>query len=259
MQMAMTLWGFLNRKVLTFLLVLLCFVVKAQQQGANIYSGDSLKSQKSILLVPFDPILYNSEIDRELAKHNNLNYDQIREKFRTELDLQVGMFLKGRYDVIAPYREKDETIREDLKVIYAGIAFNYAPLKTAQGKAPKSSRSELRNGQIVEVDNSGHKFMSTVIKDEKLLPYLNNKYGALYYVFMTQFEIKNDMSDPQAVAMGRYSRNVMVHYNILDPEGKMVYGGIAKANVAVNEYDIKKIAVATLREIAIQVSNSMPQ
>ncbi len=259
MQMVMTLSGYLSRASV-FLFLLLSFGMKAQERGANIYAGDTLRSaQKKLILVPFDPILYNSEIDRELAKKNDLNFDQIRDKFRTELDLQVGMFLKGNYEVISLLREKEESVRADLPLIYSGIAFNYAPLKTDDTKAPKSSRSEIRKGQIVEIDNSGHKYMSTVIKDEKLIPYLSGKYDSELYVFMTQFEIKNDMSDPQAVAMGRYTRNVLVHYNILDNQAKVVYGGIAKTMIPVNEYDIRKLAAASLREIAIQVSNSIPK
>jgi hypothetical protein len=247
-----------NRNILLAFFLLVSLGVKAQQ-SSNIYTGDSLLSaQKKVILVPFDPILYNSEIDRELAKTNNLSFDEIREKFRMSMDFQAGMFLKQRFYVIAPFREKDEQIKNDLRVIYKGIAFNYVPLKTAKETSAKSKRSEIRNGQLVEVDNSGAKYMSTVIKDEKLLPYLNTKYGSELYVFVTQFEILNDMTDEAALAAGRYPRYVRIHYSILDNEGKTVNGGILRSLVPNNLYDIKKISETALRDIGQQIVDAIP-
>lgn len=243
-----------------FLMFLLCIAgfLKAQN-GANIYSGDTLKSaQKKLILVPFDPILYNSEIDREIAKKHNLTFEQIRDKFRVDLDLHMGMFLKTRFEVVAPLREKDESVKRDLDVIYKGIAFNYVALKAENAPKTKSNRTEIKNGQIIEIDNSGPKYMSTVVKDAKLLPYLNGKYGSELYVFITQFEIRNDLSDQLALARGEYSRFVLVHYSILDNDSKQLQGGVSRVQIPLNEYDPKKIAGLAFRAVAEEITGAIP-
>jgi hypothetical protein len=252
--------GFSGKRVVVILFMLVAsFGAKAQQGGVNIYSGDSLKVARSkVVLVPFDPILYYSEIDRDLAKTNGLKFEEIRDKFRTNLDLHVGMFLKTQYEVVAPLRDVEE-VRKDLNIIYSGIAFNYAALKEEKATGNhKSTRSEIKNGQVVQIDNSGPKYMSTVIKDPKLLTYLNSKYGSTMYVFLTQFEILNDMSDPIAVATGRYSRYVRVHYSILNQDGKSISGGIVKSMIPTDLYDIKKISDSSFRDIGQQIVNAFP-
>lgn len=243
-----------------FFLFLLAVGSAKAQQGANIYSGDTLRSsQKKLMLIPFDPLLYNSEIDRDIAAKHNLKFDEIRMKFRTDLDFHIGLFLKSKYHVVAPLREKDEAIQQDLQKIYSGIAFNYVPLKTAEkGKKEKANRSEIRNGQLVDVDNSGPKYMSTVVKNADLLPEMNSKYGTEYYLFITQFEIRNDMSDQLAITTGQNSRYVMVHYNIVDQSSKHLSGGIAKVLISNREYDMKNIANSAFREVAEQIMSSIP-
>jgi len=221
----------------------------------------------NVMVVPFDPILYSSDIDREIGRREGFAFEEIREKFRYSLDFTIGSYLKTNYFVIAPLRERDEVVKTDLAYLFSSVNYNYQaiPSGSVEGKTEgvethkRSSSSKqdkstiLKNGQITTTTNPGEKFMCTVIKDKEALTYLNKKYKTDYYLFINQFEIKTDLANIQL-----NKQLLKVHYSVFDNKGKLINGGIAVHEFIPAAFEVKEVVKGNFDEIAKILLEKIP-
>ncbi len=226
--------------VLGLLLLVCCIVVAplSAQNGTRGETGndDQLKNKldkKKVLLIPFDPKMYMSEIDRNLCAESKLTFKQLRDQFRIGLDNQLVSAFKNGYTVITLLRDTAKT-KADLQFIYHSTGYKYTVTK-GKDKAPE--QKAITKGQLTTpVMDEEERYMRTVINQPGLLEAMNKKYGAELFVFISEVDLKPAVtSDPDPM------REAWVHFTVYDLSGTQVGGGLSKVKFDPGLNDPKKI------------------
>lgn len=238
-----------------FLLPIFCFLlplfIKAQE-GTRTVNKDSEISGK-ILLIPFEPKLYMSEIDMKINQQTNWNWNHIRENFRHQLDTQLKLKLQSLAPVVSFYSDS-EKMSKDLAYIYKSSNLSYDLVdKPTASTTPIQKQNGIKNGQIAVEINTDKKFMNTKLTNVEILPYLTKKYKTDYFVFINELDIKNNM-DSYDISSDTYQREVLVHYSILDNSGKIITAGISTSSFSSKINDPKKIVSLTFVPIATYIA-----
>lgn len=235
----------MKQKLRIFLLslsaLLICVYVHAQNQTRS--GSSSTKTtviSGKIMIVPFEPKLYMSEIDKKVNEQTKWNFNQIRENFRHQLDLQLQQKFKPYSSVISFYKDSSKMAR-DLNYLYSALGHPYDPINKPSSTTTKTVTTKgIKNGQVEVEMNDDKKFLNTVVQDPDALPYFTKKYSTEYFVFINQLDIKNDPNSYN-ITTATYQRKVDVHYTIVDKNNKLIVAGIASSSFSSKENNPKKI------------------
>lgn len=207
-----------------------------------------------ILLIPFDPNLYMSEIDRKIHQQTNWNFNQIREYFRHQLNTQIQFKLSKLTPVISFY--KDSASRaNDLNYVYQSTTISYdlvEPKKEDKKKTKEKPKNGIQGGQLVVKISDEKKFMNKKVVDPDLMSYLSKKYKAKYLIFVNELDIKNDVATYD-IASDTYQRVVTVHYTIIDIYSKTIAAGIVTSKFSSKVNTPKKIANHCFSDISTKI------
>lgn len=210
------------------------------------------KGTGKILLIPFDPKLYMSEVDKKIGTENKLTFNQLRAMFRSGLDYKIATELKAAG---ATYSLLTDSVKNknDIKLVYESIGYDYDKPNPdgAVTKTPvqKKEDPKIKNGQLVVEMNDEQRFMNTKIINKDLLTYLNGKYKSDVFVFINQLDIKKD-PESYDITTDTYKRDVIVHYTVFDKTGKRINAGIATSSFSSTVNDPKTIINTAFTDIA---------
>ena len=193
-----------------------------------------------IMLVPFEPKLYMSEIDKKVHDQTNWTFNQIRENFRHQLDIQLQQKFKPFSPVVSFYKDSAK-MAKDLLYLYGSKHYSYEAIDKPTASATKTVASTgIKNGQVEVEMNDDKKFFTVTIDNKETLAYFNKKYGADYFVFINQLDIKTDPNSYN-ITTNTYQRKVDIHYTILDKNTNLITAGIASSYFSSKENSPKKI------------------
>lgn len=262
--------------LLSFLITLVAFKGFAQN-GPDVVLPDTTKPLfKKVMIIPFEKNMYLCGVQSYLAQKSRKTHNEIVDFFRESTALELQNQFLFRYNTIS-LLHYDDTAR-DLFKAYDAVAYNFeiAPIeeeeeepKNAMDKAknlfkkkePKNSKYErgrTNDGQIVSRKNTDQKFANVVVRKQENLTYLANKYKADLFVYVTEFDIENDMSDQTAFVNGTYKRILKLHFSMVDEKGKIVEKGLATVTFPNNENDIYKIRTLYLPIAAKKMMEKLP-
>jgi|ERR1019366_580511 hypothetical protein len=234
----------------------LTFNVKLNAQESTRNTQDTVsKPIGKIMLIPFEPLLYMSEIDQKINQQTKWNFEQIRENFRHQLDFQLKMKLNHIAPVVSFYSDSAK-MAKDLEFIYktSSLSYDLVDKPNASTTSPVKQKG-IKNGQlVVEMDND-KKFMNTKVNGTELLNYLNKKYKTDYYVFINELDIKSDINSYD-IATDSYQREITVHYSIIDKSSKTIAAGIATSKFTSKENNPKKIVALSFAPIATSIAST---
>jgi len=241
--------------------------------GAAVESGSTSKS--SVLIIPFESKMYLSDIDRDLAHKNDMNFHDIKAKFRAALDREIYIALKQYYKPLSFYSVAPQESQKELAYIYNSIGYKYEVVPEEEvvkkenigtklvGKFKKKEKEEeyieagIQGGQVVSKVDNREKYMKTKLSNEKLLPNLNEKYIASHYVFINQLDIKRGADSRYLGTEEGYKREIKVHYTIFDNKGKEVSSGAIKSRFPSGQNDIDKIIKVQFPLIAQRIVQNL--
>ncbi|MDG1477819.1 MAG: hypothetical protein P8Q14_11780 [Vicingaceae bacterium] len=231
----------------------------AQNNTTGSLNEPAISSRSSVLIIPFEAKMYISDIDRDLAQNHQMNFQEIKAKFRAALDREIFIALKNYYNPLSFYSIPPNESRKELGYIYNSIGYKYelVPEEVVVkkenvgtkliGKFKKKKKEEeyieagIQGGQVVSQVDNREKYMKTTLVNEKLLPSLNSKFSASHYIFINQLDIKRGADMRYAASDEGYKREIKVHYTIFDNVGKELSSGAIKSRFSSNENDIDKI------------------
>ena len=204
---------------------------------------------RKMLIIPFETKMCMSEIGKDVHAKTNMSFDAITAEFRNQLDLAMYAAFRNSYSAVSVLqntRKSDTT----LDYIYSSIGYQYdivpgsTPDAAGQAEHDKNQKNHfINNGQLqVPVDYS-NRFMNASINNPNLLSDLAKKFSTNTYVFINELDIKsvaNTTTDNLSEEM--YRRQVIVHYSIIDKDGKYVSRGIATTYFPQNEMNQKLLA-----------------
>ncbi len=211
-----------------------------------------METYGKVMVIPFEPKLYMSDVDREINKRTGLSATQIRNNFRIGLSNTMYSEAIKSSPSILMLSPDNQDIKDDLAYVYMSTGYHYDVMpdleeKPAESK-PKAILSEIKkradetlygskeqggtwikDGQLYSVDYSQERFMNVRILNPNMFNYLSQKYEVGYFVFINQLDVKiAPGTDYRALENEIYQRELKVHYSIYDQSGTLVYASAAK-------------------------------
>ena len=250
--------------------------MRAFQNKVAIFKNDTVwtrSNQPTLMLVPFEPMMYKSSIDRSIGQTDGTTYKQIVGNFRTGLDNLLFIETDSKYRVIRMMAD-DEDRRKDLYTIYGKSGKDYRVLAVEPEEAPKKVNlpklkkqkpqeakphgTRMQNGQIVSDNDGKERFMARTITDSSLFNYLHGKYGSVLYVFINQFDVGPMAGlDYRSFEGDEYQREIRVHYSVYTHEYE-IYSGVAKTYFSSMVNSQKEIIIENMPDLARQISANIP-
>jgi hypothetical protein len=225
------------RSILSLVFFILSFTVPAQHTTINKKEEKAVPAGKhKIMLIPFEPRLYMSEIDHAINKETKLSAKDIKAKFRDGINEQLYKSLKSKYLVLDLIDDTVKT-KKDLGEIYQYLSLEYMKVPDqAHYKPPVKEKEQqvVKNGQIVDETNSDQRFMNAKIRNATLVPYLYGKYKTDIFVFINQLDIRSSNSlSPAETNSAEGFRKIVVHYTVYTYDAKEINSGIAETQFPV--------------------------
>ena len=236
----------------------------SQETTTGDVPANVVTNKGSVLIIPFEPRLYISDIDNQIVVKNEMNYQDIKAKFRAALDQNLFITLKPYFSPLSFYTLQEEEARMELSYIYNSIGYKYEVLPMEEEEETKGNKllnkfkkkekndeytqAGINNGQIVS--------MKTVISNDELLATLNKKYQAEYYIFINELDIKRGMESQYVNSSKVEDRTIKVHYTIFNNKEEVSSGAIITTFDG-NENDINKIIKSQFGIIAEKIVNKI--
>lgn len=240
---------------------------------------DLITGTKRVLVVPFDPYMYFSDADEEIAARSKMPRHKVREVFRRRLNVLIDP--KG-YEAIYLLGATEKDSLQDLQRIYSSVSYNYENIVYKGGTREKEARGEngieigappeqtwlekkkkkfitAQNTTRAKVAKDQGKYFGATINDPKVIDYFNNKYGIEYYIFVNQFEVKTNYEHCLDRAAQDYERNFLTHFSIFDRTGKLVVGNKVKIYYNSNSNSIFQIVNDNMQKIADAILAELPR
>lgn len=251
-----------------WLCVALSTLLRAQDSTIGIGQADTSVHKKT-LIIPFEPDLYMSDMDREIGRVNQLSQPQIVEKFRINFDRTLENAVQLKNETQSVLHDETSAQVNELVNIYSGITFLFTPVKRTQTKKDKllstvvhtkkapQKDARIKDGEVYTVRDTIERYMKTVLVDSTLLEKLNEHFGAENFLFVNQFELKNSFTDVIQLQNDTYERELRIHYSILNKKGEELCGGIAKCHFANTIVNINKIISTSFPCAAKQIADAL--
>ena len=259
--------------------------VKSDQE---IYAEGRPEYSK-VLIIPFEPKMYISSVDKEIASRTKLTHQEIRENMRYGISNQMRHAVGKGMKSVSLLHIDTGAVGRDLGYIYNSIGYKYKPLPAedvARNKqneedlkpvnklkgsfnklikhdnlAPKESSegTQIINGQIHSTVSYGEKFMNTSIHNPSLLKVLSAKYEADVFLFINELNIEAAApASRSGLSALSYKRKVKVHYTIFNKDGKELHGGAAIVYMPSITNDMNKIINNYFPILAQNMSDNIP-
>ncbi|MCW3083162.1 MAG: peptidoglycan-binding protein [Bacteroidetes bacterium] len=234
-----------------FLILLFPLLTNAQEGTRN---AGKKELSGNVMVVPFEPKLYMSEIDQKINQQTKWSFDQMREFFRHQLDSQLKLKLQGVDSPVLTFYTDSVKTSKDLEFVYKSttVSFDMVDRPTAPTVENKK-QSGIKNGQIAVEQSSDKKFTNVKLNNKELIPFLNKKYNTHYFVFVNELDIKT-VEGSYDLSSDSFQREVTVHYTIIDENSKLISAGAATARFSSKINDPKKIVSLTFSPIAAYIA-----
>lgn len=226
------------------------------QENYSIKASDENASADYILL-PFDPNYYMSDVEVEIGQYNKMKSIEIREYFREELDRKLFVTIKNKKQIKSMLMSGGNNTIKDLSFVLESVKYEYVPLEILPTNKNEKIK-KINTGQLDKKSSTQAKYMRATCANKEVFDELFKKNNSNYIISINQFEIKNSFTDQIEIQQNVHKRKINVHYNILDKNGKTIYGGIASSEFANNVLDIKEIAKLNFGKISEEIFSHLP-
>jgi len=239
---------------ISFLFSIAAFTFNAQNTTIN-KGGEKAPApgKQKMMLIPFEPRMYMSEIDFAINKETKLNGKQIKAIFRDGINEQLYKALKPQHMVVDLMDDTVKT-KKDLSEVYQHLVLEYMKVPDqANYKPPVKEKQEnvVKNGQIVDESNTDARFMNAKINSPALVPHLYKKYKSDIFIFINQLDLKaSNSGGPADVATTDGFRKLVVHYTVYTFDAKEINSGIAETQFPISINEPKKIVNTYFSKIA---------
>ncbi len=251
-----------NAKCIAGLLVftLSCFSAVGQKTISSRTTAErEAPTAHKVMLIPFEPKLYMSEIDMQIARETKLSSKEIRHLFRDGLNEQLQRNLKlNKYSVV-DLMEDTAKYRKDIEGIYQYLSYSYMKVPDQNNyKAPVAEKKEKKidKGQLNVETNSEARFMNAKVINAKVVPMLYGKYSTDIFIFINQLDIKaSGSADPSMMLNESPMRKITVHYTVYTYDAKEINSGIAETEFEPTLNNPKKIIEKHFSKVASTITS----
>jgi len=227
----------------------------------------------NIVVVPFHPNRYISEIDRYIAEGTNYTYQHTRGFFRKGLDNAILIGAKEHNEFVSMHAD-DPVINEDLDFIYKVVSPSVVPyeppiiledkgfkrklsqhwtkIQTNVDKGPEPG-TRVERGQIISVEDTRELITKAKIFNEIIFDSLVPKYEADYFLFVNELNLMNAAGSQQELESEDYNRLIKVHYSVFDKEGNELFSLVKKRYFSSYKNDLPAIITDEILPVGYEV------
>jgi murein DD-endopeptidase MepM/ murein hydrolase activator NlpD len=248
---------------------------RSQYTGPPEYAPEKKEAQR-VLVIPFDPYLYFSDADNDIARQSNIPRQNVRAIFRSRLN--AFMDPKG-FESINLLGEPFRADQSELERIYKSVTYQYQPItqskfnptpvveKTGSGPMAWVQRQKEKFAAPTAPEAAGNtsvardpgKYYGAKVKDPDLYRHFNETYAVDYYLFINQFEIHTDYTNCIDRTQNDFTREFLVHYTLFDKQGTLIAGNKVRVPYISHVNDIEKIIRDNLNKMAQRILGDLPQ
>ena len=238
--------------------------------GISVFS----QHNKTVLFIPFDSKMYNNQESAPMLAESEMTYEQSVQYFTTSLDEHMTMAIRDSINVQSLLRTYTTDAFNDIDIVHQQADYvlterpenleekrNLSAIDKAKHHVKKTKPKTVTtaNGEVVSVrDENNTKFVSAQFPDTRVFIDLISNYSAQYVVFITQFEIVGDFSDPYLVGLKQYPRIIRVHYVVFNKKGSFVTGDVIESIFTAEENNIPIICSTYFPGIARKIARQIP-
>jgi len=248
-----------------------------QEEETPVLENEFVVPSK-ILVIPYDPRLYMSNIDSRISEETGLSAHQIKNRMRIGLNRNVVAAANSRATAVTLLESEDPEVAKDLSYIYNSIGYKYieVPVETegdvaeTEEKGMKKlankftrlteGREDQRYEGQQEQEAEPDRYMNTIIHNPNLLQNLAEKYETQYFIFINQMDISSEIGvGGYSYATNKAQRKVKVHYTLFNAEGQEIYGGAAVVYFPSKVNDLGGIITGYFPSVAEIIVNHLPE
>jgi hypothetical protein len=239
--------------IVSFGLLSLCITGQNTTLSTNQKPARELAVKHKVMLIPFEPKLYLSEIDRAINAETKLSAKQIKYTFRNGINEQLYKAFKTANYTVVDLMDDTAKYRKDLEGIYQYLTYHYQKVPNQDDyKAPTKEKEEakIEKGQLNIETNGDARFMNAKLTNAKVVPLLYAKYKTDVFMFINQLDLKAANADANS-SMGLSSkRKIVLHYTVYTYDAKEINSGIVETNFDAELNNPKKISDKYFSKIA---------
>lgn len=248
-------------RIYLFILSVIC-LGKLNAQNKTITQKNKpereVAAPHKVMIIPFEPRLYLSEIDQRIHNETKLSAREIKYTFRNGLNEQLFKAFKAIGYNALDLMEDTCKYKKDLEGIYEYLTYDFQKIPNQQNyQAPKKEKSEkkIQKGQLNVETNDEARFMNARLTSPKLVPILYGKYKTDLFVFINQLDIKAAGSSTSTDQNNTdQNRKIVVHYTVYSLDAKEINSGVAEEEFASDLNNPKKIIDRHFSHIAAVIA-----
>jgi hypothetical protein len=249
------------RLLLPFICALISFSLSGQDKTYAPRTGSAgSKGSSKILLVPYDPRMFISDVNRELEEAHQTHINEIRTILRESLSQIVAVELGKSHSVTDLLNDGDEGMESDIRRVYSAITWDYIPVSAPDSSGKKKARrAEEQAGRGVNIEagelktyyDNRDRFMDARIVDTKIIDYIKNKYNSDYILLLNELDIRIKKGAAAGVSNG--ARQVKVHFTLFDRKGNRIGGTAAYFDYSGKTTDVFNLMKSGFGKVASDI------
>jgi len=236
----------MRKIVLLILLVLVSAIANAQDSAST-----------KILLVPFNPDMYLSDIEQDIIQNTKMTPDEYRTYFRRVLDLKLQGELKSYRPTVSLMGDMEGEDKKELNAFYGQAGYSYMePVGKGLGKVTNKKKSlfEKKTAEdkvpLYITTRGDDKFMNAAISNKNYYSALMSANNCNYMVSINQFEFKTNYSSCIDLSRKLYRRELIIHYSVWDSNAKLIAGNFLVVYFPSDINKPQEIAEKTFKSIS---------
>jgi hypothetical protein len=267
-------------KILALILLFSAMLSAGVTAQSTVLQSDDITEdsvpKKKVLVVPFHQLRYYfSDCDKQVGAASKMNPRDLRQAYQLSFDYSAEASMEKRYAPINLAQMKDSVDEATLKAFYENVGYAYetplrAPSKRQESILKKLSGNVKQLGagkqpptlndmeSYVMVDDEDKQYMKLLWKNGDFLSRLNEMYHPDYIVTINQFEIRTDFQQCIDRELGKFARQMKVHFNVFRPDGKMIYGDVVTAKYNSTNDNFNKIVEDNFGLLSDYVTQMIP-
>lgn len=240
-------------------------------------------SSLGILVIPYNPDFYFSDADHQLAENNQVSIPEIRDRFRSglQLSMQTRIYRHVGLTSKSLLVTKDDLDDQDqLAKVYRSVSYRMADTKVPllQEEDPEQGQEtvtdkvkkwlNLPDKKVAQEDGRDlglnftqpeKGYMHAHLRNPDLLRELYQTYGTTYFLFINQFELITNFAHCLDRSVDNFERSVRVHFTLYDYTGKWLYGNAVTMTTDTRAMKTQDIIDENCIPIANFIAEQLPQ
>ena len=239
-----------NNLIIVVLLLFLCQSVSIAQ--------DSLKYHR-LLILPFNPEMYLSDAEHDIMQQTNKTPVEYRAYFRRVLDLKIAAEIEQLIPCVNLVQDTSLTAKKDIERFYYQAGYQYKNPVGLKVSRPDEEETKEKSKQKSYSQQDAPKYLTTKgdskyfacdISDTSFFKNLAKRYDTDLILTINQFEIKTNYNSCMDIANKIYKRELLIHYSLMDSNGKLLAGNFAIAFFPSNTNRPEDIVERTFPKLA---------